>query len=104
MGHKTIAMTCRYAHLAPQHQLDAVSKLDGWGKKISTATDTKTDTGEIQGSEAAPVEDGSNPCAIMAYSHYAKVAELADAPDLGSGPARGGGSSPPFRTSYQTVQ
>jgi hypothetical protein len=28
----------------------------------------------------------------------AKVAELADAPDLGSGPARGGGSSPPFRT------
>ena len=35
---------------------------------------------------------------------YAKVAELADAPDLGSGPARGGGSSPPFRTSYQTVQ
>ena len=29
----------------------------------------------------------------------AKVAELADAPDLGSGPARGGGSNPPFRTS-----
>ena len=28
----------------------------------------------------------------------AKVAELADAPDLGSGPARGGGSNPPFRT------
>ena len=21
MGHKTIAMTCRYAHLAPSHQL-----------------------------------------------------------------------------------
>ena len=29
---------------------------------------------------------------------YAKVAELADAPDLGSGPARGGSSSLPFRT------
>ena len=28
----------------------------------------------------------------------AKVAELADALDLGSSPARGGGSSPPFRT------
>jgi hypothetical protein len=28
----------------------------------------------------------------------AKVAELADAPDLGSGSARSGGSSPPFRT------
>jgi hypothetical protein len=33
-------------------------------------------------------------------SHRAKVAELADAPDLGSGPARGGGSSPPFRTKH----
>jgi hypothetical protein len=29
---------------------------------------------------------------------HAKVAELADAPDLGSGAARRGGSSPPFRT------
>ena len=30
-------------------------------------------------------------------SLHAKVAELADAPDLGSGTARCGGSSPPFR-------
>ena len=29
---------------------------------------------------------------------HAKVAELADALDLGSSPARGGGSTPPFRT------
>ena len=29
---------------------------------------------------------------------FAKVAELADALDLGSSPARGGGSTPPFRT------
>jgi hypothetical protein len=29
---------------------------------------------------------------------FAKVAELADAPDLGSGTERCGGSSPPFRT------
>jgi site-specific recombinase XerD len=36
MGHKTIAMTCRYAHLAPQHQLDAVSRLDGWGREPSS--------------------------------------------------------------------
>jgi hypothetical protein len=28
MGHKTIAMTCRYAHVAPSHQLEAVRKLD----------------------------------------------------------------------------
>jgi hypothetical protein len=38
-------------------------------------------------------------CAILqcTFSH-AKVAELADAPDLGSGTERCGGSSPPFRT------
>ena len=27
MGHKTIQMTVRYAHLAPQHQLAAVQRL-----------------------------------------------------------------------------
>jgi hypothetical protein len=31
--------------------------------------------------------------------HFAGVAELADAPDLGSGAARRGGSSPSTRTS-----
>ena len=56
MGHKTIAMTCRYAHLAPQHQLDAVCRLDGWGLKPRTSTDTKTDTGSFQESVGAPVE------------------------------------------------
>ena len=34
---------------------------------------------------------------------HAKVAELADAPDLGSGTERCGGSSPPFRTKEQTA-
>ena len=27
MGHKTIRMTCRYAHLAPKHRLAAVQRL-----------------------------------------------------------------------------
>src|SRR6476659_6656377 len=37
---------------------------------------------------------------LLCYSRFrlAKVAELADAPDLGSGTERCGGSSPPFRT------
>ncbi len=35
-------------------------------------------------------------CSTVGIS--AKVAELADAPDLGSGTERCGGSSPPFRT------
>jgi site-specific recombinase XerD len=35
MGHRTISMTVRYAHLAPEHQLEAVRRLDGWGQKQS---------------------------------------------------------------------
>ena len=35
MGHKGIQMTCRYAHLADEHQLEAVMKLDNWGKRES---------------------------------------------------------------------
>jgi hypothetical protein len=34
----------------------------------------------------------------MAHQRYAGVAELADAPDLGSGAARRGGSTPFTRT------
>jgi integrase len=36
MGHKTIQMTCRYAHLGPQHRLAAVQRL----------CDTESDSGE----------------------------------------------------------
>jgi hypothetical protein len=32
MGHKAIAVTCRYAHLTPQRQLDAVRRLERWGR------------------------------------------------------------------------
>ena len=41
MGHKTLAMTLRYAHLSPAHQLDAVQRLN----REPTATTTATDTG-----------------------------------------------------------
>jgi hypothetical protein len=42
----------------------------------------------------------------LCYSRFciAKVAELADAPDLGSGTERCGGSSPPFRTTEQRLE
>lgn len=39
MGHKTIAMTCRYAHLAPEYLQDAVCKLDGWGLRQNGQND-----------------------------------------------------------------
>jgi site-specific recombinase XerD len=55
MGHKTIAMTVRYSHLAPKHTLAAVERLDAAPeqaaqpepKHTDTAgqTDTTTDTG-----------------------------------------------------------
>ena len=37
MGHKSIVTTMRYAHLAPQHQAEAVERLvDSTGTSIST--------------------------------------------------------------------
>ncbi|MGA9970807.1 MAG: site-specific integrase, partial [Candidatus Acidiferrales bacterium] len=41
LGHKTIAMTVRYSHLAPEHNLAAVERLDG---PTEQPTDTTTDT------------------------------------------------------------
>jgi integrase len=43
MGHKTIQMTMRYAHLAPAHKLAAIERLAmGW--QTDQPTDTKTST------------------------------------------------------------
>ena len=42
LGHKTIAMTVRYSHLAPKHTLAAVERLDApTGEPTDTTTDTK---------------------------------------------------------------
>lgn len=49
MGHKTIQMTVRYAHLAPQHQLEAVQRLCETGTASQEkATDTQSDTGHSE--------------------------------------------------------
>jgi integrase len=49
MGHKTIQMTMKYAHLAPSHKSAAIERLVSFGKapvsmKPPKPTDTKTDT------------------------------------------------------------
>ena len=44
MGHKTIQMTVRYAHLAPQHQLAAVQRLCDTEAVTEEPSDTKSDT------------------------------------------------------------
>lgn len=43
LGHKTIAMTVRYSHLAPTHLREAVERL------TAKSTDTTTDTGRSEG-------------------------------------------------------
>lgn len=51
MGHKTIQMTVRYAHLAPEHQMAAVERLCSVPGALEHPTDTRTDTAHIQPSE-----------------------------------------------------
>jgi hypothetical protein len=41
MGHKTLAMTLRYSHLSPGHQLNAVQRLSA--KPSDTSTDTSAE-------------------------------------------------------------
>jgi hypothetical protein len=53
MGHKTIQVTLRYAHLAPQHQLEAVQRLCDTGTAQNKATDTKTSTSDLE--QADPI-------------------------------------------------
>ena len=40
-------------------------------------------------------------CSLLLLFEFAKVAELADALDLGFSPVKGGGSNPPFRIREQ---
>ena len=42
MGHKSIEMTLRYAHLAPEHKLDAVERLDTYMDTKATKVISKT--------------------------------------------------------------
>ena len=56
MGHKSISMTCRYAHLAPTYQLAAVERLAEVGKAVKSEapTDTRTSTGVLGEQVAQP--------------------------------------------------
>ena len=44
LGRKTTRVTLRYAHLAPQHQLEAAQRLCDTGHALNEPTDTRTDT------------------------------------------------------------
>jgi len=47
LGHKTVAMTVRYSHLSPAHQLDAVQRLAR--QRTGTATGTSDDVKKVAG-------------------------------------------------------
>jgi integrase len=51
MGHKTIQVTLRYAHLAPRHQLEAVQRLCDTDAARNGATDTKTSTSDFEAAQ-----------------------------------------------------
>ena len=57
MGHKTIEMTLRYAHLSPEHQLSAVQKLN-----FENRTDTRTDTAAAD--EPPDAAEGTEPIVL----------------------------------------
>jgi hypothetical protein len=49
MGHKTIQVTVRYAHLAPKHQLAALERLCEIDGALDGATATRTATSADSG-------------------------------------------------------
>jgi site-specific recombinase XerD len=53
MGHKSIQMTVRYAHLAPEHQMAAVERLCAASAPLIGPTDTRTDTAQISALQAS---------------------------------------------------
>jgi site-specific recombinase XerD len=61
MGHKTIAMTLRYAHLSPAHQLAAVRRLDVEPTGTTTGTEAKlAKVAMAQGTEVLDSGDEKN--------------------------------------------
>lgn len=58
MGHKSILTTMRYAHLAPDHGVDAVARLDDWNSRFGGANQHQNSTSEKNGGESSEVRDG----------------------------------------------
>ena len=101
-GHKTRSVFDRYNITSEADLQEAAVRLDEYiaqAAKMDISKTLGTPKGTTEGSDQSEERScQDNSLNVKIISNCAKVAELADAPDLGSGPARGGGSSPPFRT------
>ena len=64
MGHQTQAMTLRYAHLSPEHQRDAVQRLNRPATGTTTATeDEAAKVASETGGKVVELPSNSNePC------------------------------------------
>jgi hypothetical protein len=79
MGHKTITMTLRYPHLAPQHQLAAVQKLCETVSTQKSTTDSSVDKGLVDKDLLS-----TKTIRLLLLVPVAGMAKLADAADLKS--------------------
>ena len=71
MGHKTIQVTMRDAHLAPQHQLEAVQRLCDTGLALGGATDTRTSEPRTSSAKRAELKD--SPTAVQRSRAYSSI-------------------------------
>jgi integrase len=98
-GHKSRSVFERYNIVSERDLQEAARRLENYISQMAGAESRNT-LGTLLGTPAKPSgQTGEDKLLITTVvRHCAKVAELADAPDLGSGPARGRGSTPLFRT------
>src|SRR5262245_60562526 len=81
MGHKTMAMTLRYSHLSPGHQLAAVQRLNA--APTDTRTDTTVQPAQVGNGAKAEIVDGPWPSE--------RARPDSNGGPAGSKPVRGGG-------------
>jgi hypothetical protein len=103
LGHHSVTLTEKYyAHLAPNNMSTAVKQLETRPvkKPLPNSLPSRTKSQNLDAairSMGGPLTHSSARCYVPEVAFRAKVAELADALDLGSSGSRRGGSSPPFR-------